>query len=76
MTPDQCRGARALLRWSQEAAAEAAGISPAAFRNFERGKSALMPNNMRALERAFAEAGIEFIPGGVRRMQSTSKTPV
>jgi transcriptional regulator with XRE-family HTH domain len=67
MTPTQCRAARALLDWSQDALAEAAGVSVAALRNFERNRSELLRNNAAAIVRAFESNGIEFIPGGVRK---------
>lgn len=68
MTPAQCRAARALLEWSQEALAEETEVSVAALRNFERSRSALARNNAKAVQAAFERAGIEFIPGGVRKL--------
>lgn len=67
MTPEQCRSARALLGWSAEALAERSGVSVAAIRNFERGASAFMSKNEEAVRETLEAAGIEFIPGGVRR---------
>ena len=67
MTPKQCRAARALLGWNQESLARAAGCSVLTVRNFEKGRRALMPNNRQAIVDAFAKAGIEFIPDGVRQ---------
>lgn len=67
MSPEQCKAARALLGWSQEALAELSGVSVSTIRNFERGRSALMPANQRSVEEAFSKANIEFLPGGVRR---------
>jgi transcriptional regulator with XRE-family HTH domain len=67
MTPDQCRSARALLNWSADDLAARSGVSVASIRNFERGATALMPQNERAVQQALESAGIEFIPGGVRR---------
>lgn len=71
MNPDQCRAARALLGWSQKELARLTGVSAATIRNFENSQRALMPANAAAIESAFAQAGIEFIPGGVRRRSST-----
>ena len=61
MTPAQCRAARGLLNWSQEQLAAAANVSATTLRNFERGATIPMPNNMAALSAALAAAGIIFI---------------
>ena len=67
MTPAQCRAARGLLDWSQKTLAAHAGISVATVRNFERGRTtALIPQNESAILIAFARAGVEIIPRGVR----------
>ena len=67
MTPEQCRAARALLGWSQKELSRICGVSSATIRNYESGRRALMPANAASIEHCFAAAGVEFIPGGVRR---------
>jgi transcriptional regulator with XRE-family HTH domain len=65
MSPEQCKAARALLRWDQGQLAAAAKVSRATIANFETGKANLMANNLRAMQQALEEAGIEFIqPNG------------
>lgn len=67
MTPEQCRAARALLGWSQKTLAARAGVSSTTIRSFEQGMREMMPANAQAIVHAFTDAGIEIIPGGVRR---------
>lgn len=66
MTPSQCRAARALLDWTQDKLAYESGVSLSSLRNFERGKTMLVRQNLMAVVRALESAGIEFIPGGAR----------
>jgi DNA-binding transcriptional regulator YiaG len=61
MTPEQCRGARAMLGWSQDVLAERAGVSKPTVTDFERGARTPMPMNLQALRRTLEEGGIEFI---------------
>lgn len=60
MEPNQCRAARALLGWTQEALASRASVSIGALRNYERGSSELMAANKSELRRTFEAAGIVF----------------
>jgi transcriptional regulator with XRE-family HTH domain len=70
MTPAQSRAARALINWSQDALAEKAGVSVTSIRNFERGATVPVRNNLLALQAALHAAGIEFIgTDGVRLTQ-------
>ena len=62
MTAEQCRAARALLNWSQDHLAAQASISVTTLRNFERGATAPVRNNLAALRSALEAAGVEFIP--------------
>jgi transcriptional regulator with XRE-family HTH domain len=61
LSPSTCRAARSLLNWKQSELAEKSGVSVAAIRTFELGKRRLMPQNLNALQRAFEQAGIEFL---------------
>ncbi|AEG08350.1 helix-turn-helix domain-containing protein [Sinorhizobium meliloti] len=65
---EQCRGARAMLGWSQAELAKAASVSRQTIADFERGAHVPIVNNLASIVAAFAKAGIEFIPengGGV-----------
>ncbi|WP_245451673.1 helix-turn-helix transcriptional regulator [Mesorhizobium waimense] len=59
---EQCRGARAMLGWSQAELAEAASVSRATVVDFERGLRIPHRNNLGAIREALEAAGIEFIP--------------
>lgn len=61
MEPRQCRAARALLGWSQEQLADAASVSVTTLRNYERGATVPVTNNLSALRVALETAGVEFI---------------
>ncbi|WP_242400983.1 helix-turn-helix domain-containing protein [Acetobacter okinawensis] len=68
LTPAQCRAARALIEWSQEALSNAANVSRHTVKDFERGVRTPYPNNMAAIRSALEGAGVQFIPengGGV-----------
>lgn len=62
ISTEQCRGARAMLGWSQGQLAEAAGVSRATVVDFERGVRVPHRNNLSAIRRALETAGIIFIP--------------
>ena len=61
MSPAQCRAARALLNWSQEQLAGAATVSVTTLRNYERGATTPVTNNLAAIRAALEAAGVEFI---------------
>nr|WP_281032615.1 helix-turn-helix domain-containing protein [Phyllobacterium salinisoli] len=68
LTTEQCRGARAMLGWSQAELAKAANVSRQTIADFERGAHLPISNNLASIITAFRNAGIEFIPedgGGV-----------
>ena len=59
MTPAQCRAARGLLGWTAKELSTRSGISQNAITRFERGDNVHL-NTVRALERTYIQAGIEF----------------
>ena len=61
LTPAQCRAARALLDWSQQALADAAKIGNATIRNFESGKTAPQNATLAMIRQTLVEAGVIFI---------------
>jgi len=69
ISPAQCRGARAMLKMSQQELAEASAVSPRAIADFEAAKRKMTKANVAALQRALEAAGAEFTDGdqpGVR----------
>jgi transcriptional regulator with XRE-family HTH domain len=76
LTIEQCRGARAMLGWSQSELATAAAVSRQTVADFERGARIPIVNNIASIKRALEAAGIEFIPEngvgvGVRLLRVT-----
>ena len=68
LTMEQCRGARAMVGWTQAELAKEANVSRQTIADFERGAHLPITNNLRSIIAAFQKAGIEFIPengGGV-----------
>jgi len=68
ITPPQCRAARAMLGWSQQELSQRASVARATVADFEREVRIPIPNNLKAIQNALEEGGIEFIPnngGGV-----------
>jgi transcriptional regulator with XRE-family HTH domain len=61
MTAAQCRAARALLDWSQQALADAAQVGNATIRNFESGKSAPQSATLQVLRTTLESAGVIFV---------------
>ncbi len=64
MTPAQCRAARALLDWSQQQLADAAGVGVVTVRQLEAGSSQPRRATMDVLRRALEAAGVQFIDAG------------
>ncbi|TNC06546.1 transcriptional regulator [Methylobacterium terricola] len=62
ITRDQCRGARALLEWTQDRLAEAAGVAKKTLADFEGGKRTPYDRTLADIRRSLEAAGIEFIP--------------
>src|SRR5689334_5175617 len=61
LTSCQCRGARAMLDWSQSHLATTAGISRQTIVDFERGARTPYKSSLVTLRAALEGAGIEFI---------------
>mgnify|MGYP000019263161 CR=1 FL=1 len=63
----QIKAARALLNWTQDTLAKAAGLSLPAINNLERGLTSPRKETLTAIEIALGTAGIEFLDtSGVR----------
>ncbi|MET4040529.1 transcriptional regulator with XRE-family HTH domain [Bradyrhizobium sp. RT6a] len=80
MTPPQCRGARALLNMTQPRLATLANLGLSTIVDFERERRTVSEEAMQKMQRALAEAGVEFIwengggPGVRLRKSTKSKT--
>lgn len=61
ITPAQCRGARGLLKWTQEELAEHSDVGVITIRTFETEKASPRPGTIKLLKLAFEEAGVVFI---------------
>jgi hypothetical protein len=59
MTPDQCRKARELLRWTPQELASAANVTPWIIDAFEDGRDVL-PSHVDAIRAALEAVGIGF----------------
>lgn len=68
ITTAQIRGARGILNWSQGELAERTGISATSIGSIENGQSTPRANTLQTIQKAFEDAGIEFIgQEGVRQ---------
>ena len=63
ITSAQIRSARALLNWSRKELAEASGVAFSTLMRLETGEGipAAQAKTLDAIEKAFEQAGIEFI---------------
>lgn len=68
-TIEQIRAARALLDWSQSDLADYAGLSQTGIARIENGTNQPNTQTLEKIKRAFGDANIEFIDGGVRLVQ-------
>ena len=75
MAPGTCRAARALLGWSQERLARAAGVGASTVRNFEAERTAPVRNNLASIQRVLEAAGVEFLEAGVRLREPAPAGP-
>ncbi|AWM85506.1 helix-turn-helix transcriptional regulator [Microvirga sp. 17 mud 1-3] len=57
----QVRAARALLNWSQDDLASRANVSTRTLNYLEKGMRHPQKQTLKHIERAFAEAGVEFV---------------
>src|SRR5580658_2622511 len=64
LTPKHVRAARALLAWSQQDLAKAAGVATSTVADFERGQRTPVANNAQAIRGALEGADIRFLPTG------------
>lgn len=73
ITPEQVRAARALLRLDQTALAARAHVSVLTVRRIESGSESgrVAPGTVAGVVTALEDAGVEFIPDGVRRRRVT-----
>lgn len=60
-TAAQCRGARAMLGWSQEQLAEASNLTRQTIAAFENETRIPGPNNLLAIRFALEQGGVVFI---------------
>jgi transcriptional regulator with XRE-family HTH domain len=60
--PQQSRGARGLLDWTQVDLAKAAMLGLSTVKNFESDRRETTPANVNAIRRALEDAGVEFLP--------------
>ena len=80
--PAQCRAARALLEWSQQDLAKAAGVGVVTVHQFEAKLSEPRRATLDVIRRTFEAAGVEFIdengggPGVRLRKSIAQKKPV
>lgn len=61
ITTAQIRGARGILNWSQADLAARTGISSTSIGSIENGQSTPRASTLHTIQRAFEDAGIEFI---------------
>ena len=62
VTPPQLRAARALLGWSQEQMAQAAGVGLSTIRDYENERRAGAMDSLKAICRALENQGVVFLP--------------
>jgi transcriptional regulator with XRE-family HTH domain len=75
ITPEQCRGARAMLGWSREQLAERSKVANATLADFEAGKRTPYNRTLADVQRALEEEGINFLPDNGLRLRPR-RTPV
>jgi predicted transcriptional regulator len=61
LTPEQIRGARAMLGLTQAELAKRAGMSTTGLNNIEKGSADPKASTLRAIQAALEQAGVQFI---------------
>lgn len=74
MTPNQCRAAWGLLRWTQDDLAREAAVSVVTARNFENGRSMPLRATLKVMQDALEDAGVEMIREGDRDLEMRLRT--
>ncbi|EHK76852.1 XRE family transcriptional regulator [Sinorhizobium meliloti CCNWSX0020] len=64
ITPEQIRGARAMLGMTQAELAKAAGISTTGLNNIERGSADPKASTLRSIQAALESSGVVFQADG------------
>src|SRR5271165_639838 len=64
LTAGQCRAARALIGWSQDQLSTASRVAKATIASFETSLRYPQQRTLDEIQKAFEEAGVEFINGG------------
>lgn len=67
ITAGQIRGARGILNWTQGDLAERTEISATSIGSIESGATQPRESTLAIIQKAFEDAGIEFIPSGIRK---------
>jgi transcriptional regulator with XRE-family HTH domain len=62
ITPELCRGARAILGWTQQDLAARAEVARTTIADYELGQIAPQARTLRDLVTTLEAAGIEFVP--------------
>ena len=76
ITPAQCRGARGLLKWSQDELGNMSGVAISTIRNFENEKSHPHRATLAQLVVALENAGVEFIKHDIRGPEASQTLSV
>jgi DNA-binding XRE family transcriptional regulator len=70
---EQCRGARAMLGWSQDDLARAANVARQTIADFERGARTPIANNLISIVKALEKAGIAVLSDNGIRLRKTDR---
>ncbi|MER8447505.1 helix-turn-helix domain-containing protein [Mesorhizobium sp. M1066] len=70
LTSQQCRAARAMLKWSQVRLAAKCGLSEGTIGSFESGRRIPSSAKLAAIRRGLEAAGVVFIDQKVARAKS------
>lgn len=74
INPRQIRAARALLNWNQTQLADIAGIARSSIKNIENEITAPRLDSAAAIQQAFENHGVEFLPGSGVRLRNEMVT--